>query len=86
MVESFRLLVTYICLQFINSYLGQEKAIVGHGLQSCTATLQPFVINLSSDESGNSSRLVLVDTPGSDDTNEPDSEILRRIAVWLASS
>ena len=31
-------------------------------------------------------RLVLVDTPGFNDTNEVDLEILRRIAVWLASS
>jgi len=31
-------------------------------------------------------RLVLVDTPGFDDTNVSDSEILRRIAVWLAYS
>lgn len=30
--------------------------------------------------------MVLVDTPGFDDTNEDDSEILRRIAVWLAES
>ena len=31
-------------------------------------------------------RLVLVDTPGFDDTDVSDSEILRRIAVWLAAS
>jgi hypothetical protein len=31
-------------------------------------------------------RIVLVDTPGFDDTEISDSEILRRIAVWLASS
>lgn len=71
---------------FINSYLGQEKAQVGHDLNSCTATLQPFIISLPPDESGNPRRLVLVDTPGFDDTNEADSEILRRISVWLASS
>ncbi|KIJ92590.1 hypothetical protein K443DRAFT_13482 [Laccaria amethystina LaAM-08-1] len=71
---------------FINSYLGQEKAQVGHDLKSCTATLQPFLDDLPPDESGKHRRLVLVDTPGFDDTNEADSEILRRIAVWLASS
>ena len=86
MVGSFRLLVTYTCLQFINSYLGEEKAKVGHGLQSCTAAVQPFIKDLPPDECGKPKRLVLVDTPGFDDTNEADSEILRRIAVWLASS
>ena len=30
-------------------------------------------------------RIVLVDTPGFDDTYADDGEILRRIAVWLAS-
>ncbi|EDR05776.1 uncharacterized protein LACBIDRAFT_302491 [Laccaria bicolor S238N-H82] len=71
---------------FINSYFGQDKAQVGHDLKSCTATLQPFINDLPPDESGKPRRLVLVDTPGFDDTNEADSEILRRIAVWLASS
>ncbi|EDR05789.1 uncharacterized protein LACBIDRAFT_294762 [Laccaria bicolor S238N-H82] len=74
---------------FINSYLGEkskEKATVGHDLKSCTAELQPFFKDLPPDESGKPRRLVLVDTPGFDDTNEADSEILRRIAVWLAST
>ena len=31
-------------------------------------------------------RVVLVDTPGFDDTDLSDTEILRRIAVWLAAS
>ena len=59
---------------------------MGHGLKSCTATLQPFIADLPRDESGILRRLVLVDTPGFDDTNEANSEILGRIAVWLASS
>ena len=60
---------------------------MGHALKSCTAALQPFIIDDAlRDASGKPRRLVLVDTPGFDDTNEADSEILRRIAVWLASS
>ena len=59
---------------------------MGHGLKSCTATVQPFIVNLSPDEFGDPRRLVLVDTPGFDDSYEEDSEILRRISVWLASS
>ena len=78
--------LTHTCLQFINSYLGQEMAQVGHGLESCTATLQPFIKDLPQDESGNPRRLVLVDTPGFDNINGADSAILTQIEVWLASS
>jgi hypothetical protein len=36
--------------------------------------------------SDNKGRLVLVDTPGFDDTYVDDGEILRRISVWLGLS
>ena len=78
--------LSYAYLQCINSYLGQEKAQVGHDITSCTVTLQPFINDLPPDESGKPRRLVLVDTPGFDDTGEANFEILRRISVWLASS
>ncbi|EDR05917.1 uncharacterized protein LACBIDRAFT_302598 [Laccaria bicolor S238N-H82] len=80
-----RLLVTYTCLQVHQLLPGPGKGTSG-SRYSCTATLQPFVNDLPPDESGKPRRLVLVDTPGFDDTNEADSEILRQIAVWLASS
>ena len=38
------------------------------------------------DEQGLHGRVVIVDTPGFDNTYEEDVEILRRIAVWLAAS
>ncbi|KAF8191299.1 P-loop containing nucleoside triphosphate hydrolase protein [Pholiota molesta] len=71
---------------------------VGHGLQSCTSHLKPIVIPFAHGENGenlngftnpnghNEGRLVLVDTPGFDDTYEDDAEILRRISVWLGIS
>ena len=61
---------------------------VGHDNSSCTSALQyAFVDNLSTREIGNR-RVIIVDTPGFDDTYQDDVqvEILRRIAVWLASS
>jgi len=58
---------------------------VGHDLKSCTAELQPVVIASSQHPELGGQRLVIVDTPGFDDTYVPDSEILRRIALWLAT-
>jgi hypothetical protein len=57
--------------------------VVGHDLSSCTSTLQYAVVDPSPLEGH---RVIIVDTPGFDDTYEDDVEILRRIAVWLASS
>ena len=58
---------------------------VGHDLWSCTSTIQYAIVdNPSPRFKGH--RVIIVDTPGFDDTYEDDVEILRRIAVWLASS
>ena len=59
-------------------------------MTSCTQKLQHYIIEIPEDSPHKDAlpnrRLVLVDTPGFDDTNVSDAEILRRIAVWLASS
>jgi hypothetical protein len=57
--------------------------VVGEQLQSCTSTLQHFIVPHPKDDSR---RIILVDIPGFDDTDIDDSEILRRIGIWLASS
>ena len=56
---------------------------VGHGLTSCTSKLQYEIVNPPPLKGY---RVIIVDTPGFDDTYVDDEEILRRIAVWLASS
>ncbi|KAJ3500689.1 hypothetical protein NMY22_g19180 [Coprinellus aureogranulatus] len=80
---------------FINLLLEEikdrRKVQVGNKLASCTVNLQPIVfenqiesrayINLN-----NEYRIVIVDTPGFDDTTASDFEILRRIATWLQES
>lgn len=72
---------------FINSLLGQEKMVVGHDLKSCTARIEHAVVsNIPSHPNLHGRRVVIVDVPGFDDTIEDDAEILRRIAIWLASS
>lgn len=80
--------------QFINRILAtgspvRDRPVIGHELKSCTSQLQPILLTpttypeLPREFDG---RLIIVDTPGFDDTYEDDSEILRRISVWLAAS
>ncbi|KAG5651161.1 hypothetical protein H0H81_009653 [Sphagnurus paluster] len=71
---------------FVNALLGEDsenKAKVGHELQSETAHLQQYVVPYPGLPDR---RVIVVDTPGFDDTTEDDREILGRIAVWLADS
>jgi hypothetical protein len=60
---------------------------VGHDLKSCTNTLQhTYISDIPNRPTLKGRRIVIVDTPGFDNTCTEDKEILRRIAVWLASS
>ncbi|KAG6899038.1 hypothetical protein C0993_001488 [Termitomyces sp. T159_Od127] len=68
---------------FINYVAGQDVTIVGHNLKSETQQLQHVILSHPTDRNR---RIILVDTPGFDDTYVADSEILRRISVWLARS
>ncbi|KAF3901847.1 hypothetical protein AA313_de0208849 [Arthrobotrys entomopaga] len=64
---------------FIN-LLVEESIQIGHGLQSCTSEVGVYHFNYGG------SRVFLVDTPGFDDTNRSDSEILKDVAFWLAAA
>jgi hypothetical protein len=57
------------------------------GFELCTQSITAYVASLPPGVGKvDGQRLVLVDTPGFDDTSVSDSEILRRICAWLASS
>ncbi|KAF9484403.1 hypothetical protein BDN70DRAFT_146403 [Pholiota conissans] len=76
---------------FINTILGQERAKVGHGLEPETSELNPIVIpygqnGFSDPYSSKNGRLVLVDTPGLDDTYVEDAKLLDRVPVWPTQS
>ena len=67
-------------MQFINLVSGSELR-VGAGLESCTSTVQagkPFDVD--------GRRVVLVDTPGFDDTNRSDTDTLNTITLFLSTS
>ncbi|KAA1470802.1 hypothetical protein DENSPDRAFT_849813 [Dentipellis sp. KUC8613] len=65
---------------FVNLAAGSNLA-VGQGLQSCTSQVQlapPFYLQ--------GRPVTLIDTPGFDDTNTSDTDILNHIAVFLAAT
>ncbi|KAJ3089199.1 hypothetical protein HK102_006956 [Quaeritorhiza haematococci] len=57
-----------------------KTPIVGHTLQSCTNQIEPFEATI------NGQQVVLVDTPGFDDTDRPDEEIVHALVEWFAKS
>ena len=63
--------------QLINKLTGKEEKRKASNLKSSTQSVTPYPI------SRQGVRLVLVDTPGFDDTYRQDTEILRAIADWL---
>ena len=67
-------------LQFINK-ASDSHLVVGKDLESCTAEVAlANVFNLDG------RRVILIDTPGFDDTTQSDTDILKLIAAFLATS
>lgn len=64
--------------QFVNAAAGVEVTPVGHFMQSCT---QEIKVVACKDLDGR--RVVLVDTPGFNDTQLPDATVFRMVAQWL---
>ncbi|PVG00598.1 hypothetical protein CPB86DRAFT_700960, partial [Serendipita vermifera] len=63
--------------QYVTRILGRDLGIVGNDLQSCTEHIQEFPTEYKG------RKIILVDTPGFDNTDLPDIEILKRIGGWL---
>ncbi|KAH6905899.1 P-loop containing nucleoside triphosphate hydrolase protein [Coprinopsis sp. MPI-PUGE-AT-0042] len=64
-----------------------DPSPVGHSLESCTRNVLHHIAILPRNHPlFPGRRIVFVDTPGFGDTHQDDSDILRRIAAWLANS
>ncbi|KAJ2920032.1 hypothetical protein MD484_g488, partial [Candolleomyces efflorescens] len=68
-----------------------QPAHSSDGYESCTTVMADYRIKLTSEVASrfglaDGRHLVLVDTPGFDNISVSDTEILRRLAVWLASA
>jgi len=64
---------------FVDTATKQNGKTIGHALKSCTSSIGAFKFKVP----GDARSFVLVDTPGFDDTNMSDTEILHMIADWL---
>ncbi|KAH0829006.1 hypothetical protein J3R83DRAFT_2458 [Lanmaoa asiatica] len=73
---------SHTCCRFIRSASGHDTQGVGHGLKSFTS--QVLAIRFWDQECRR--YVVLVDTPGFDDTFKSDLDILSMISDWLNSS
>ncbi|KAI0451118.1 P-loop containing nucleoside triphosphate hydrolase protein [Xylaria acuta] len=60
-----------------------QEIKIGHELESCTQDVETYVFNHPTLRFG---RVYLVDTPGFDDTNRKDTEILRTLGAWLTAT
>lgn len=69
----------------INDIIGQQVATVGHGLSTCTQTIEAHRYTLPPQSSEHPGKTVLlVDTPGFDDTAMHEStRVFKGIAQWL---
>ncbi|KAJ4987244.1 hypothetical protein SVAN01_07255 [Stagonosporopsis vannaccii] len=65
---------------FINLF-SDHKLLVGHELDSCTQDVEVVPCSF-----GDGLKIYLVDTPGFDDTERTDTEILLHISGWLSSA
>jgi hypothetical protein len=65
--------------QFIDLLTGQEGKRAWHGLESGTDRIEATRVKRQGYDQG----IVLIDTPGFDDTSRSDMEILQIIADWL---
>ncbi|KAJ0421505.1 hypothetical protein BJY00DRAFT_282349 [Aspergillus carlsbadensis] len=54
---------------------------VGHQLEACTTHVDVYAYEVSPAQT-----VYLIDTPGFDDTNRSDTEVLKEIARWLVAS
>jgi hypothetical protein len=66
-------------MQFVNVATQQDGHTIGHGLRSHTSDIRAVRVN----HPATNSPVVLIDTPGFDDTFKSDTEILTMIAEWL---
>ncbi|KAL7907856.1 P-loop containing nucleoside triphosphate hydrolase protein [Trichoderma velutinum] len=62
------------------SLLTDQEVEIGHDLKSCTTEVGAYSFRYNEQQT-----IHVIDTPGFDDTNRPDSEILQEIALFLAA-
>ncbi|TQV97820.1 hypothetical protein IF1G_03563 [Cordyceps javanica] len=64
---------------FISEYTN-KRVVIGHGLYSCTGSVKVF------DSMQDGRCVYMIDTPGFNDTDRPDAEVLQTLATYLGAS
>jgi len=72
-----------VLLSFINAVMSKVVAKVGDDYESCTQQVRAYGC-IHPDGSGR--KVIIVDTPGFDDTYKFDFDVLRDLAKWLAKT
>lgn len=70
------------CIEFIGKAADRDDIGVGHDLQSFTTEVRALRVRIPA----MGENIILVDTPGFDDTHKSDYEILELIAKWLKTT
>ncbi|KAH6880595.1 hypothetical protein BKA70DRAFT_1343197 [Coprinopsis sp. MPI-PUGE-AT-0042] len=72
---------------FVLNYTKDKLVSIGHGLESCTHDVACFQARMPvSFDALWPRRLILVDTPGFDDSQGNDFDILEKVSNWLAQA
>ena len=71
--------------QFVNSAAGADKASVRDALSNSDFAVRSYIVDnpRMKDPRNVRSKVVLVDTPGLNNVNRSDTEIIKSIAAWL---
>ncbi|KAG0125528.1 P-loop containing nucleoside triphosphate hydrolase protein [Tuber indicum] len=65
---------------FIREVSGNSEVVVSDDLHSCTREVQSYSFEYEG------TKITLVDTPGFNDTNRSDTDVLREIADWTSAT
>jgi len=65
---------------FISRATGRGDLKIGHDIDSCTQEVTPIIFDL------NGQRITLIDTPGFDDSERSDTDILTLVANYMAKT
>jgi len=65
---------------FIREVTGIQEVGVCDSLESCTATITPYTFDYAG------TTITLVDTPGFNDSNRTDTDVLKDIVAWTSST
>ncbi|KAK4163297.1 P-loop containing nucleoside triphosphate hydrolase protein [Cladorrhinum sp. PSN259] len=65
---------------FVSKATGRSDLVIGHGIDSCTQDVNPITFSIGKEQ------ITIIDTPGFDDSERTDSEILEQVAQFMTDT